>query len=129
MYEINYITYKFIYLETEAINGDDVNLKSRNFFLNAKKKKSSRANLYLKNISRTYISYLHISKLCKEKKVFEYLYVYIIHFLNLNKWQKIRVQSFVSLLSNISSNRLITLSKKISRIVKLKSKLMRYHIS
>lgn len=128
MYEINYITYKFIYLETEAINGDDVNLKSRNFFLNAKKK-SSRANLYLKNISRTYISYLHISKLCKEKKVFEYLYVYIIHFLNLNKWQKIRVQSFVSLLSNISSNRLITLSKKISRIVKLKSKLMRYHIS
>lgn len=85
MYEINYITYKFIYLETEAINGDDVNLKSRNFFLNAKKKKSSRANLYLKNISRTYISYLHISKLCKEKKVFEYLYVYIIHFLNLNK--------------------------------------------
>lgn len=38
MYEINYITYKFIYLETEAINGDDVNLKSRNFFLNAKKK-------------------------------------------------------------------------------------------
>lgn len=57
------------------------------------------------------------------------MYILYTFSISINDKRVIRVQSFVSLLSNISSNRLITLSKKISRIVKLKSKLMRYHIS